>query len=415
MPSRREIILGLVAAAASMWSSLPLQAVEGGASESVEARKACILVWLDGGPSTIDMWNLPSDQRTRGPFGTIPTAGAMEINEHLSKTAEVMDELSIVRSMSTREVHDRAYYYAHTGFVPNPNVKHPSAGAVIAQHLAATRSDLKLPSFVSINGSSLGSGYLDRKYAPFVVDSRGQFLKRLDLKVDAKSIDRRLGLLGEVDREFAVARGSFIDQHQQAKQHALRMIQSDQIDVFRIHGEDPQLRKRYGDNDFGHAMLIARRLVEAGVPFVEVNLPGWDAPTSDYFVHLRENLLPQLDSGLSTLVHDLKSRGRLRHTVIVVMGAYGRSPRIGPKNRREPWTRSWSLLMGGGGLRGGRLVGQTTADGARVTTDPISFEDVWTTVAKSMGIEVDAKHVTRRGRPIRIFNGGQPIRELLDE
>jgi len=125
------------------------------------------------------------------------------------------------------------------------------------------------------------------------------------------------------------------------------------------------------------------------------------------------DLLPQLDSGLSTLVHDLKSRGLLRHTVIVVMGAYGRSPRIGTKNRRAPWTRSWSLLMGGGGLRGGRLVGQTTADGARVTTDPISFEDVWITVAKSMGIAVDAKHVTRSGRPIRIFNGGQPIRELL--
>ena len=104
VPSRREIILGLVAATASMWSSLPLQAVEGEASESVEPRKACILVWLDGGPSTIDMWNLPSDRRTRGPFGTIPTAGEMEINEHLSKTADVMDELSIVRSMSTREV-----------------------------------------------------------------------------------------------------------------------------------------------------------------------------------------------------------------------------------------------------------------------------------------------------------------------
>ena len=413
MPSRREIILGLVAATASMWSSLPLRAVEGEAPESVEPRPACILVWLDGGPSTIDMWNIPSDRRTRGPFGTIPTAGKMEINEHLSKTADVMDELSIVRSMSTREVHERAYYYAHTGFVPNPSVQHPSAGAVIAQHLAATRSDLKLPSFVSINGSSLGAGYLDRKYSPFVVDSRGQFLKRPDLKVDVKAVDRRLELLEKVDKEFAAARRSSMDQHQQAKQHALQILRSGQIDVFRIDGEDPKLRQRYGDNDFGRAMLMARRLVEAGVPFVEVNLPGWDAPQNDYFVHLRENLLPQLDSGLSTLVHDLKSRGLLRHTVIVVMGAHGRSPRIGPKNRRGPWTRSWSLLMGGGGLRGGRLVGQTTADGARVKTDPISFEDVWITVAKSMGIAVDAQHVTRSSRPIKIFNGGQPIRELL--
>ncbi len=115
------------------------------------------------------------------------------------------------------------------------------------------------------------------------------------------------------------------------------------------------------------------------------------------------------------VVRDLKTRGLLRHTVIVVMGAYGRSPRIGPNNTRAPWARSWSLLMGGGGLRGGILVGKTTADGARVTSEAISFEDVWITVAKSMGIAVDAKHLTRSGRPIRIFNGGQPIRELLDD
>lgn len=399
-----------------MWSSLPLRAIEQEASESVQPRPACILVWLDGGPSTIDIWNLPSDRRTRGPFGTIPTAGEMEINECLLRTADVMDEFSIVRSMSTREVsHERGYYYAHTGFAPNPNVKHPSAGAVIAQQLAASRSDLKLPSFVSINGSSLGAGYLDRKYAPFVVDSRGRFLDRLDLSVDGSTFDGRLEALAAIDKEFAAGRGGLMDRHPQSKQHALQIIRSGQIEVFRIDDEDPALRERYGDNDFGRAMLMARRLVEAGVPFVEVNLPGWDVPTEDYFNHLREDLLPQLDSGLSTLVHDLKSRELLRHTVIVVMGAYGRSPRIGPDNRRAPWSRSWSLLMGGGGLRGGRLVGQTTADGARVITDPISFEDVWITVAESMEIAVDAKHVTRSGRPISIFNGGKPIRELLDD
>ena len=207
-----------------------------------------------------------------------------------------------------------------------------------------------------------------------------------------------------------------MSRRRQIKQHALQIVRSSQIEVFRIDGEDPALRERYGDNDFGRAMLLARRLVETGVPFVEVNLPGWDVPADeDYFMRLRERLLPQLDSGLSTLVHDLKSRGLFGDTVIVVMGAYGRSPRIGPNKTRSPWSRSWSLLMGGGGLRGGRLVGQTTTDGASVTSDPISFENVWTTVAKSMGIAVDAQHMTRSGRPIRIFNGGQPIRELLDD
>ena len=168
------------------------------------------------------------------------------------------------------------------------------------------------------------------------------------------------------------------------------------------------------DNNFGRGVLLARRLLEAGASFIEVSLPGWDV-RHDYFKVLKERLLPALDSGLSTLVRDLESRGLLDATVIVVAGAYGRTPRIYNDGTRAHWAQSWSLVMGGGGLKGGIVVGETNANGTNVITEPFSFQDVWATVGAVLGVPLNTHFMARSGRPIRIFNGGRPIKELLPD
>ncbi len=441
MFNRRQFVAGLSGATAAIWLSPQIQAglsrrrccpkprrtnfrkwdahAETDSpplvSEPRDPQPACILIWLDGGAPTIDMWDLKRSTRTRGPFRPIPTAGDMEICEHLSKTAKVMDKLSIVRSMSTRESAPvRGYYYGHTSYVPNPNIEHPSVGAVIAHALRPKRSDFKLPGFVSINGPSIGAGYLGGQYAPLVIDSDGRFLRHVELNVSRTGLDRRLALLNEVEASFAAGRGPIVDEYQGVKQQALNLMTSDQIRVFQTDREDPKLRDDYGDNDFGRGVLMARRLVEAGVSFVEVNLPGWDV-RQDYFRVLREKLLPTLDSGLSTLVRDLESRGLLDHTVIVVTGPYGRAPRTDRHGSRGHWSRSWSLVVGGGGLKGGIVVGETNADGTRVNTEPFTFQDLWATVGTALGISLNTVLTSRSGRPMRIFNSGKTIQELLPD
>jgi hypothetical protein len=378
-------------------------------------RKAAILIWLGGGAPTIDMWDLKPGSKNGGEFRPISTAGDLQISEHLPQTARVMDSLSVVRSMSTREAdHQRGTYYMHTAFVPNPTVVHPTFGSVVSYELGTQRRELEIPAFVSIGGGSMSPGFLGMSHAPFVVDAQGRIQNAEMQGMDQNRLGDRLEILGAIEDGFIrTDRGDVGQAHKEVYQKAVNLMTSDQMRAFNADEEDMATRDGYGGTPFGNSLIMARRLVETGVPFIEVRFPGsWDLH-QNVFNTLETQRLPMLDSGLSGLVTDLKQRGMLDDTVVVVMGEFGRTPRINANVGRDHWATSWSVALGGGGLRGGIAVGATDADGVRVTTESYLPGDIWATVAQALRIPLNTVHTSKRGRPMRLANGGTPIQSLI--
>jgi hypothetical protein len=395
-------------------------------------QKACILLWMNGGPPTIDIWDLKPESKNGGEFKPISTAGDMQICEHLPETAKVMNRLSLVRSMSTKEAdHNRGRYFMHTAFVPNPTVIHPTFGSVVSYELGGSRKDLEIPSFISIGGPSIGPGFLGMMHAPFMVGSNGEIQNaslRKDL-TDAR-LKQRLDMLGAVETDFIkTGRGPLPRDHQDVYKKAVNLMTSRQLSAFKISDEKPETVARYcgtgsaggtaagamrggGRNPFGMGCLMARRLVEAGVPFVEVDLGGWDLHQG-VFTGLQNRLLPVIDRAISGLTTDLQERGLLEDTTIVWMGEFGRTPRINQNVGRDHWASSWSVLLGGGGLKGGLAVGATDQEGIACTTQTYLPGDIWATVAHALGIPLDTVHTSKNGRPMKLANGGTAIKELI--
>lgn len=377
--------------------------------------KACILLWMGGGPSTLDTWDPKPGTETGGPFQAIDTTGAMQISEHLPMLARQMQHLSVVRSMSTREAdHNRGRYYMHTGYIPNPTVEHPTFGSVVCYELGSKVPDLALPSFVSVGGPSEGPGFLGMANAPFVVPPNGR-INNLDLPkaVEQPRFQRRLAMLDVVEQRFIRDSSAQVARdHREVYEKTVELMTSKQLEAFRTEMEPEAVRERYGADDFGRGCLMARRLVEAGVSFVEVNLGGWDTHSNN-FEALENRLLPTLDRGMSALVEDLSQRSMLADTAVVWMGEFGRTPRINANVGRDHWPRSWSVVLGGAGIAGGLAVGSTDSSGVELTSDPHTAEDIIATLCQALGIPLTRIYTSRRGRPMKVANGGTPIKELV--
>lgn len=388
-------------------------AIAANAEEMRRNRKSAIMLWMGGGPPTIDMWDLKPGAPTGGPFQPISTTGDMQICEHLPMVAKQMHNLSIVRSMSTREAdHNRGRYYMHTGFVPNPNIEHPSYGAVVAHELMSQRPELEIPPFVTIGGASMGPGFLGMAWSPFAVTSSGR-IRNLDMKLDGLRLRQRMAALQEIESGFASrTRDLPAGEHGKVLKKTFDLMTSSQMEAFRVEKEDEKTKERYGTNGFGQGCLLARRLVEGGVPFIEVDLGGWDLHNN---VHqtLADTKLPQLDKAMSALVEDLEQRGLLQDTAIIWMGEFGRTPRINQNAGRDHWARSWSCVVGGAGIQGGLAVGETSSDGTAVESEPFSSEDLMATVCKGLGIGLDTTFMSKNRRPMKIANGGKVISELV--
>jgi hypothetical protein len=377
-------------------------------------QKACILLWLGGGPPTIDMWDLKPASKNGGEFKPIATSGSFQICEHMPKVAKIASKLSIVRSMSTREAdHGRGRYYLHTSYVPNPTVIHPSFGSVVSRELGPKRPWLEIPAFISVGGASEGPGFLGMANAPFVVDAGGGIRNAQNDKIDIERFNHRMKMLDVVETGFINSkRGDAPQAHKDIYKKAVNLMSSRQMAAFRIQEERPEVLTAYGNNNFGRGLVMARRLVEIGVPFVEVTLDGWDLHQR-VFDGLKTRLLPSLDQGLSALVNDLSSRGMLEHTVIVCMGEFGRTPRINQDVGRDHWAQSWSVVMTGGGLKSGRVIGGTDKEGVAVDGKSYLPGDVWATVAHALGIPLNTVYTSKLGRPMKVVNGGTPIQELI--
>lgn len=392
-----------------------LSTLEANAAQVQKNQKACILVWLGGGAPTIDMWDLKPGSKNGGEFKPISTKGDLQISEHLPKIAQEMDSLSVVRSLSTREAdHMRGRYYMHTAYVPNPTVVHPTFGSVVSYELGTKRKELEIPAFVSIGGGGMSPGFLGMTHSPFVVDRRGQIQNANMDGMDKQRLGQRLDMLSTIEDGFIKSgRGDAGQAHKDVYKKAINLMTSDQMQAFRAASEPAEIREMYGNDQFGDTLLMARRLVEVGVPFIEVQFPGsWDLH-NNVFATLRDQRLPVLDAGVSGLVRDLKQRGMLEHTTIVVMGEFGRTPRINQNVGRDHWATSWSALIGGGGLQGGRAIGETDADGLRIVSESYLPGDLWATVSHALRIPLNTVHTSKRGRPMKLANGGQPIQGLI--
>ncbi len=412
--SRRHFVKHMAGASAMFGSALSFgHSMRVHADELRKNRKSAIMLWMSGGPSTIDLWDLKPGAPTGGPFQQISTSGDVQICEHLPLMAKQMHNMAIVRSMSTREAdHNRGRYYMHTGYVPNPNIEHPGYGSVIAHELFEQRPELAIPPFVSIGGASTGPGFLGMAWAPFNVSSNGR-IRDLEMDMENTRLMQRMQALNLMETSFIKSsKGSVALDHQAVLKKTLDLMTSDQMAAFKVDKEPQEVKDRYGTNGFGQGCLLARRLVEAGVPFVEVDLGGWDNHQNIHTT-LSGQKLPQMDQAMSALVEDLEQRGLLQDTAIIWMGEFGRTPRINADSGRDHWARSWSAVVGGAGMKGGIAVGETNNDGTEVVTEPFSSEDLMASVCKALGISLEVTYTSKNNRPMKIAAGGKVINELF--
>ncbi len=430
---------GVTACSVSGW----LEALAAQAADNPQRRRSCILLWMNGGPSQMDTWDLKPGSPNGGSFKEIETAvPGIKISEHLPKLAEHMKDMAIIRSMSTKEAdHGRATYLMRTGRPPGGPIQYPVLGSLVAKELE--RPDAELPSFVSVapfrflSPGAYGPGFLGPQYAPLVVGENGnnfgvpggntdQALRVQDLDppagVDTGRAASRVQLLGEMEEDFLAGRASPAAlSHRAAYRRAVTMMRSAAAKAFNLDEESKELRDAYGRHLFGQGCLLARRLVERGVPFVEVTLSqipgtqatlGWDTH-QDNFNNVKR-LSEALDGSWATLMKDLKERGLLESTLIVWMGEFGRTPKINNNRGRDHWANSWSTVLAGGGIKGGQVVGKTSEDGTKVEERPVSVHDLLATVCGALGIDHSKQNDSNVGRPIRLVEpNAKPITEVL--
>jgi uncharacterized protein (DUF1501 family) len=406
--SRRGFLRWVGAGAGLSW----LDCLTLHADELRKANKACILLWMAGGPSQFETFDPKPGAETQGPSRAISTAvPGLAIAEHWRQTAGVTKELAVIRSMTSKEGnHGRATYLLHTGYSPSGGVVHPGFGAIAARELGP--ADFDLPHFVSISGPSAGPSFLGVRFAPFVVTDPNRPPDNLAAPVPGDRLHRRLGLLRELEGAFARGGAAAeVKDHQTLYGQTARMVLSPRARAFDLDAEPDQVRAAYGRTSFGQGCLMARRLVEAGVTFVEVQSTGWDTHGAE--LATLKNLIPPVDRGLAALLSDLRARGLLDSTLVIWMGEFGRMPRINLTGGRDHFPSAFNVALAGGGVRGGQVIGSTDKLGTAVKDRPVTVQDLFCTFCLSLGINPRHENESNVGRPLKIVDGGRVVREVF--
>lgn len=439
------------AAFGSSWLASQIQAAMAVAKPG-ERKKKCILLWMSGGPSQMETFDPKPNHENGGPTKAIATSvPGISISENLPGMAAQMDHLAILRSMTTKEGdHSRATYLMHTGYLPQGPIRYPTMGSLLAQRLIDGTCDLpayfSINPFQAFNPAAYGAGFLGPSWSPLVVESsqparnqpattqqsanaeqpadiefQVQNLKPPE-SVHQSRMAARLNLLKSSEGEFLSQRpGTPGESHVQAYQKAVRMMNSTATKAFDLNQEDDVLRDSYGRNGFGQGCLLARRLLEHGVSFVEVTLSnqdgngtgaGWDTHAENF--DQVKQLCGVLDPAWSTLMSDLKQRNMLDDTLVVWMGEFGRTPQINGNAGRDHWPNSWSTALGGAGIQGGQAIGKTSADGVSIEDRPVTVPALVSTICSALDLDPASTNPSNVGRPIPLADhDSEAINELL--
>jgi hypothetical protein len=389
----------------------------------------------------LDTFDLKPGHKNGGPFKEIATrVPGIKISEHLPGIARHMDQLALLRSMSSKDGdHRLASFYVHAGYAQRGPVQYPTLGALVANEAGAEGADL--PAFVSIapyrisNSRAHSPGFLGPRFAPLIVGDAGprlaapaaggtsaETLRVKNLKphtgVDSEQLEARLRLVQQMQRDFLAGNPSAAARsHQMAFERAGRLMRTTAARALDLNQEPAKVRDAYGRTKFGQACLLARRLVEHGVPFIEVTLGGdsvngWDTHY-DNFGRVRE-LSQVLDTGWSALMDDLKARGLLDRTLIVWMGEFGRTPTINVDKGRDHFPAAWTAVLGGGGIKGGQVIGKTSAGGDAIEQRPVSVPDLLATICVALDIDPRKTNPSNVGRPISLVDKiGKPLKEVV--
>ena len=411
---RRDFLRGLSAAglAGSLsWTDL----VSVHAADLRRRGMACILLWMQGGPSQFETFDPKPNHENGGETKTIKTAvPGIEIAEHYPHVAASMQDIALIRSMTTKEGnHQRATFLLHTGYVPTNSVKHPTLGALVSQQLP--NPECELPSFVRIGGrfaNAGGGGILGVDFDPFNVDSPDRPPANTALASGSDRFTRRLGLLARLEDDYAASGAAQeVADHQKLYAKASKMVLSSQMKSFDLAGEPDKVREAYGRTQFGNGCLLARRLIEEGVTFVEVSAGNWDTHQDNS--ERTKDLAGQVDRPFAQLVTDLRQRGMLDKTLVIWMGEFGRTPRVNGRGGRDHYPRAFNVALAGGGIRGGQVIGRTDAGGVEVADRPVTVHDLFQTFCKSLAIDPAKENMSSIGRPLKVVDGGEPVNELF--
>jgi hypothetical protein len=436
--SRRRLLNTLAAGIGGVSASGWFPAFAGQLASDPARQRHCILLWMSGGPSQTDTWDMKPGHANGGEFKEISTASpGLRFSEHLPKLAAMSDKLAVLRGLSTKEGdHGRGTYLMRTGQKPMGPIQYPSIGATLANQLG--RAELPLPGYVSIGSyrafsqEAFGPGFLGPRFGPLIVGAAdipgavaaaGQGFPELKVQslersaaITVERMDKRLEIWRRLQSDFLATRSGAASTHNTVYQGALQLMSSKDAKAFDLSQEPEKLREEYGRTVFGQGCLLARRLIEHGVAFVEVSLGtssggvGWDTHTDNF--NAVERLSADLDAGWATLMRDLQDRGLLESTTILWMGEFGRTPVINGTVGRDHFPNAWSTVLGGGGIAGGQAYGKTSEDGTEVVDGQIGVADLLSTLCKALGVSPSTMQMSNTGRPLPISEG-TPIKEVL--
>jgi hypothetical protein len=397
--SRRALFKGTLAAAGGgmvmNWGGLTGAAAW--AEEAKRQKKHCILLWMNGGASQFETFDMKPGRSTGGLFRPIASnVAGTQVCELMPKMAQKMDRIAVIRSMRTSQVdHPGGIYLMHTGYQPSANIRYPEIGSIVAKYHGVEGADL--PNFIKVSSNGdAGSGFLGPKFQPFNIGSRGDLPPFSTSRLEPKLELRRHELRNFVEDQFAREHKTEPARMHREAYEAARRLQNVQ-QVFKYEDEWAKYQSLYGDSNFGRRCLLARRLVEQGVPFVEVGQSSYDSHADNFSWH--KGLVPPMEHAWAGLLTDLEQRGLLENTLVVWTGEIGRTPRINNRAGRDHYVRCWTTALAGCGIKGGLVYGESDADGVEVKDKPVTEGDFFATIYHRLSIDPKTENL----------NGVRPI------
>jgi hypothetical protein len=424
--ARRDLLklsaAGVMGASSTGWL-LPRLAFAN--ENKAERPRACIMLHMQGGMSQHHTFTVPEFKAQNEQIQT--AVPGVQFCELFPKLAQRMGDICLIRGMSTgNTVHERARSMMHTGYNPNGTVTYPSVGNIASCELGM--ADAELPNFVAIHGGSDGDGagaphrsapsYLGPKHAPIAVNDPAKGLENLRSSVEAREFESGARLLDEFETTLQTGRSSSAAAaHQANVRRALQLMNSQKMQAFEIDREPLAIRESYGSSHFGKSLLLARRLVEAGTPFVEVTLSGWD----DHGGAQKKvaGRAAYMDPAVAYLIEDLKQRGLFENTLIVLMSEFGRTPQLADSGYNQTlgaghYANAWTTFMAGCGVQGGRVIGKVDAKGGEVTDRPVNVQEFLATMCHALGIDYQKEYLAKDGRPMTFLTkSAKPVAEVF--